>query len=127
MKNIILLLVLGLVIFGCMRPEPEELGLTEDVKAVAEDVSSVAEEEPAELTVSIRGFAFHPAEMTVKQGETITWTNEDSVPHTVKFGEDFKSQTLMRGNKFQYTFTEPGEYPYICGIHPSMQGKVIVE
>ena len=124
MKNIILLLVLGIMLSGCMRPEPEELGLTEDI---AEDASPVAGEEPAEHTVIIRGFAFHPAEMTVKQGETITWVNEDSAPHTIKFGEGFESQALMKGDTFQYTLTEPGEYPYICGIHPSMHGKVVVE
>lgn len=114
MKNIILLLALGIILFGCAQPEPEGPG-------------AVAGEELAEQTVSIKDFAFNPVEITVKQGQKVTWVNEDSVSHTVKAGDLFESPMLQKGDSYQHTFTEePGEYPYTCGIHPSMHGMIVI-
>ncbi len=80
---------------------------------------------PSTKSVAIRGFAFNPADISIKQGDTIIWTNEDTAPHTVKF--DFKeSQTLNKDGTFTYTFKEKGTFNYICGIHPFMKAKVTV-
>lgn len=77
-------------------------------------------------TVTISGFAFNPAEIKVNAGTAVTWINEDSAPHTVKF-DAIESDKMGKGGKYEYTFMEPGDYPYICGIHPSMKGKVVVQ
>ena len=79
-------------------------------------------------TVQIDNFAFAPAALTVTAGTTVTWKNEDDSPH--RRGDKnvtFKSTALDTDDTFSYTFAAPGEYPYICTIHPYMVGKIIVK
>ncbi|MEX0881288.1 MAG: cupredoxin domain-containing protein [Candidatus Saccharimonadales bacterium] len=78
--------------------------------------------------VSISNFTFSPTDITVKKGTTVTWTNNDSVAHTVEFDTDNipKSETLGNGDTFSFTFNDEGAFNYICGIHPSMHGTVTV-
>src|ERR1700741_5161662 len=79
-------------------------------------------------TVQIDNFAFTPATLTVTAGTTVTWKNEDDSPHRIgdKDGT-FKSAALDTDDSFSHTFAAPGEYPYICTIHPYMVGKIIVK
>jgi plastocyanin len=79
-------------------------------------------------TVNIDNFAFAPAALTVTAGTTVTWKNEDDSPHRIgdKNGT-FKSAALDTDDTFSHTFAAPGEYPYICTIHPYMVGKIIVK
>jgi plastocyanin len=77
-------------------------------------------------TVIIKDFAFSPSSLTVKKGTTVTWKNEDSMAHTVK-ADTFESQNIATGGTFQATFNTKGTFSYICSIHPSMKGTVIVE
>jgi plastocyanin len=79
-------------------------------------------------TVNIDNFAFTPATLTVPAGTTVTWKNEDDSPHRIgdKDGT-FKSAALDTDDTFSHTFGAPGEYPYICTIHPYMVGKIIVK
>jgi plastocyanin len=78
--------------------------------------------------VSISNFAFSPANLTVKVGSTVTWTNQDSVEHTVVADDDsFKSNTIASGSTFSQTFTKAGTVGYHCGIHPSMKGQITVQ
>jgi amicyanin len=78
-------------------------------------------------TVSIKNFAFAPADVTVKVGTTVTWTNTDQEAHTVtaKNGA-FTSPALNSGSTYHYTFTKPGTYDYLCTIHPFMTATVVV-
>ena len=79
-------------------------------------------------TVEIRDFAFNPPELTVQPGTVVTWTNGDSVAHTVQADDgSFASSELDTGATFSFTFNEPGTFPYICGIHTSMHGTIVVE
>jgi plastocyanin len=79
-------------------------------------------------TIDIDNFAFTPATLTVTTGTTVTWKNEDDSPHRIgdKDGT-FKSAALDTDDTFSHTFAAPGEYPYICTIHPYMAGKIIVK
>lgn len=77
-------------------------------------------------TVTIQNFLFNPATLTVKQGTKVTWTNQDSAPHRIK-SDTFNSSDLNQGDKFEFTFDKKGSFDYVCGIHPSMLGKIIVE
>jgi plastocyanin len=79
-------------------------------------------------TVKIDNFAFAPATLTVTAGTTVTWKNDDDSPHRIgdKNGT-FKSAALDTDDTFSHTFAAPGEYPYICTIHPYMVGKVVVK
>ena len=88
--------------------------------------SSHGADDAAAGEVSISGFAFKPQEITIKVGETVTWTNEDSVLHTVS-GEGWDSGDMGRGDTYSWTFTAKGTYSYDCRYHPYMTGKVIVE
>lgn len=77
-------------------------------------------------TVVIKGFAFSPTEIKIQPGSSVTWLNEDSAPHTIEV-DGITSAKIASGDRFGYTFANPGEYSYICGLHPSMKGKVIVQ
>ena len=79
--------------------------------------------------VDIRNFAYRPAEVTVKAGTTVRWTNYDLDYHTVTSadpGGPLDSPPIQRDETYTYTFASPGEYQYYCVPHPYMQGKVIV-
>jgi outer membrane protein OmpA-like peptidoglycan-associated protein/plastocyanin len=75
--------------------------------------------------VSISNYSFVPQKLIVAVGTTVTWTNKDAVTHTVKFPD--KDQTIATGQSFTRTFGKPGEYTYICGIHTSMKGTIVVQ
>ena len=78
--------------------------------------------------VDIDQFTFTPQRITVKAGTTVTWINEDDVPHTIASSSKlFKSKALDTGDKFSFTFTTPGTYEYFCSVHPHMTGAVVVE
>jgi amicyanin len=79
--------------------------------------------------VKIDNFSFTPATLTVPVGATVTWTNQDDVPHIVvsSEGKTLKSPVLDTDQKFSFTFTKAGTYPYFCAIHPKMTGKVVVQ
>ena len=83
---------------------------------------------PTDAEVDIDQFTFLPQRITVKAGTTVTWINEDDVPHTiVSSSKVFKSKALDTADKFSFTFTTPGTYDYFCSLHPHMTGAVVVE
>ncbi|WP_255578441.1 plastocyanin/azurin family copper-binding protein [Deinococcus sp. KSM4-11] len=78
-------------------------------------------------TVTIQGFAFAPADVTVKVGESIRWTNQDSAPHTATADDgSFGTATLGQGRSDSVTFTKVGTYAYHCAVHPTMTAVVHV-
>jgi plastocyanin len=77
--------------------------------------------------VTIKDFAFDPGDLTVAKGTTVTWKNDDSATHRIKSGDgSFDSKDLKNGDSFDHTFDTAGSFDYICGIHPSMKGKITV-
>jgi plastocyanin len=89
---------------------------------------SVAAAAASPATVNIDNFKFAPATLTVTAGTTVTWKNEDDSPHRIggKNGS-FTSAALDTDGTFSHTFATPGEYPYICTLHPYMTGKIVVK
>jgi plastocyanin len=86
------------------------------------------QQKPETAEVKIDNFSFGPAALTVPVGTTVTWTNRDDIPHTVVSTDDaFKSKVLDTDEKFSFTFSKAGSYPYFCSIHPKMTGKVVVQ
>ena len=78
--------------------------------------------------VKIDNFTFAPQRITVKAGATVTWINEDDIPHTVASSNKlFKSKVLDSEDKFSFTFPTPGTYEYFCSLHPHMTGAIVVE
>lgn len=78
--------------------------------------------------VQIANFAFTPANLQVSAGTTVTWTNQDTAPHTVTFRTSvLKSSGILRQSEsFTATFTMPGTYAYYCAVHPHMTAQVVV-
>jgi len=90
---------------------------------------TVSAQQKLETTeVKIDNFSFGPADLSVPVGTTVTWTNRDDIPHTVVSTDKvFKSKVLDTDEKFSFTFSKAGTYPYFCSIHPKMTAKVVVQ
>jgi plastocyanin len=89
-----------------------------------------AQQKASTMEVKVDNFSFGPVTLTVPVGTTVMWTNRDDIPHTIVSTDDpkvFKSKVLDTDEKFSFTFSKPGTYPYFCSIHPKMTGKVIVQ
>jgi plastocyanin len=77
--------------------------------------------------VSIANIQYSPASVTIKAGDSVTWTNHDERDHTV-IAQDgsFSSPVIRRGESFTFQFDKAGKYPYGCKLHPRMKGTIIV-
>ena len=78
-----------------------------------------------EGAIRVVDYSFQPTTLTVTPDTVVTWTNDDSSPHTAT-GDDFDTGMLNRGDSNSVTFKTPGSYDYICTYHPSMKGQIIV-
>ena len=132
-KILIFLIILGVFfVAGCVEnrdsdgPEPSiPIEEVDNGRAAgAEETSSRAKSDIA--NVEIRNYTYTPQNITVKIGQTVMWTNSDTVLHDV-VGSGIESDYLQKGEKFIYTFEEEGTYPYTCSVHPWMEGEVTVE
>jgi plastocyanin len=138
MKRLLVLLMaclaLGLVIAGCGDDDDDDSG---------NGGGGANTEQPADeggggggggAEVGMQNVQFDPADVTIKAGETVTWTNNEGVPHDVEKtggpGPSFSSGPeggMMEGDTFAQTFDQPGTYEYVCRVHaPGMAGTVEV-
>jgi amicyanin len=82
----------------------------------------------ADAEVKIDNFTFSPAKLVIKAGTTVTWKNEDDIPHTVASAtKAFKSKALDTDDSYSFTFATAGTFEYFCSLHPHMTGTVVVE
>jgi plastocyanin len=83
----------------------------------------------APTAVSIDNFTFTPQTVTVKTGTTVTWTNNDDIPHGIAWMKNAftRSKALDTDDSYSLTFTTPGTYAYFCYLHPHMTGTLVVE
>ncbi len=86
---------------------------------------------PKTAAVTIKGFAFSPATLTIAKGTVVTFTNQDSTTHTVSSGanrtKDGKFDAQVAGsNETQITFDTAGTFAYFCSFHQSMVATVVV-
>lgn len=94
------------------------------------EVAAAQEKAAAGVEVKIDNFSFGPMDLTVAVGTTVTWVNRDDIPHTVvstDSGKTFKSKVLDTDERFSYTFTKAGTFPYFCSVHPKMTASVIAK
>jgi plastocyanin len=90
--------------------------------------TGIAVERPVVHTVLIEGTSFTPQTLTVRQGDTIVWTNKDPFPHTVTArNRQFDSHLLEEDHSWKYTARKRGEFPYFCSLHQTMTGVLIVK
>lgn len=117
MKNkllVIILLITFLALSGCMDKEIVEYT---DSNESAEDIKYIE--------IYIDDYAFHPQSLTISRGDTVRWTNNDSVAYIVK-SSAFQSPTLTKGMTFTYTFNERKTYNYYLATHPYKKSGIIV-
>jgi plastocyanin len=84
----------------------------------------------ADATITIDNFTFTPAEIRVAPGTKVTWVNNDDIPHVIVDATDpraMKSPPLDTDNRFSFVYAKAGSYPYFCGLHPHMQGTVVLQ
>lgn len=117
------------MIFGMKTPPARGTGrfcLAALAVAASLMLGSAARAEDAK--VKIDNFTFEPQKLTIKAGTTVTWKNEDDIPHTVtSTTRTFKSKALDTDDSFSFTFTTPGTFEYFCSLHPHMTATVVVE
>ena len=123
MKKILIigLLVMFVLISGCTSTTTVTPASTTPQPTIPAQTST-------EQQVNIKDFNFVPATAEVPMGTTVTWVNEDNVPHTVtSVSSSFDSGIIGPGKTYSYKFDQAGTFEYSCTNHPSMpHGKVIV-
>jgi plastocyanin len=129
-------LALGLVVAGCGGDDDdEESGNGAATTEQPADEGGSAEDDAdgggggGASEVVMESIRFDPAEVTIKAGDTVTWTNNDSVGHDVT-ADEFKSGqagAMGSGDTFEHTFDQAGSFDYVCSVHPGMDGTVTVE
>lgn len=80
------------------------------------------------VSVGMVDIKFVPERVKARVGQKIIWTNNEAVPHnvTAREGADFASDTMRKGDTFEYTPTEAGTIDYVCTIHPGQTGQITV-
>ena len=81
----------------------------------------------ADANVNIASFAFMPAKISAMAGKALTFFNSDDTPHQITVSGGPRTEVFLRGQKASLTIDKPGEYNYICGLHPSMKGVIEVK
>lgn len=95
--------------------------------AVLPTLSAVAAAPAKTVTVDIAKFTYGPKDLTITPGTKVVWTNKDETPHTVTSNDKtFASKGLDTDDKYEHTFAAPGDFDYICTVHPFMTGTVHV-
>lgn len=125
---IIVLAVSALLLHGCGGNSQYGNSTTNEVtiqSASAQDSGSVSSN-AKEIPVTISNFAFDPQTVTINKGDTIIWTNQDSMAHTAT-GKGFDSGNLDKGAVFKFTFNDTGSFNYVCSYHANMKGQIIVK
>jgi len=82
----------------------------------------------ADAAIKIDNFVFTPDTLEITAGTTVTWTNNDDIPHAVGAQDlSWKSHAMDTEETFSHTFDKPGTYEYFCTLHPHMKGKIVVK
>src|SRR5215213_3869759 len=110
----------------------EQIGTPIAAPAEPTETSAPGETADGEATtgtsIEIKDYAFTPPKLTVSAGTTVTWTNNDAVPHTATASDGtFDSGNLNPGQSFAFTFAKPGDYAYACQYHAGMTGTIVVK
>jgi plastocyanin len=111
-----------------LAPIEEGEGSEHNLQEESPPLPIVEEEKVVSIVGNSGSNSYDPNPIEVRVGDTVTWINDDSSPHTVTSsnGSTLESDIMRRGEAFSFTFDNVGEYPYFCTLHASMVGTVIV-
>lgn len=127
-KIIIVLVVVLLILVGVVFVLPKKNSTTQSVTTQSQSQKSNTTQTAGKNTVTIQNMTFSPATLTIKAGESVIWTNNDSFDHTATASDgSFDTGAIGSGTSKSVTFTKAGTYAYHCNIHPNMTAKIIVE
>jgi plastocyanin len=121
----------GALVAGCGSSSSSSSNSNSNSTPAAAPATSTPAAAPAgggTLAVSMKNIQFVPKSITAKVGQTVKWTNDDSVDHnvTATSGETFKSNTFGQGATFSQKLAKAGTIKYVCTIHPGMEGTIVV-
>jgi plastocyanin len=118
-RSLVAVLLLVVLAAGCGEKEGESSGSTGDPGTASGGKV---------VPVAMKDILFVPEKVTARVGQSVRWTNEDDVEHTVKAskGADFESKTLSKGDTYGAKLTKTGTIDYVCTIHPSQRGTITV-
>jgi plastocyanin len=131
MKRLLTLLLAStaLVAAGCGGDDEKDPAPAAGGATTQEDSGSgAAESTGGAVAIAMKNFQFEPKAATVKVGQTVTWTNDDSAPHDVvdEKTSAFKSELFNKGETYEFTAEKAGKIDYVCTIHPGMAGTLTV-
>jgi plastocyanin len=133
MKRLLMMLLacLALVAAGCGDDDEETAPAGGGTATQQEDTSgsgSGAASTSDAVEIDMKDFQFEPKNATVKVGQTVKWTNQDSAPHdaTDKDSGQFKSDQFGKGGSYEFTAKKAGTINYVCTLHPGMEGTLTV-
>jgi plastocyanin len=113
--------------FECHKPH-EKMDFVMSLARLSGTALGAAKKPSGEGTVAIAEFLFGPETIKVQSGQAITWTNIDDSPHqvTVLGASTMRTPVVLKGQTTALRFNDVGSYDYICGLHPTMKGKIEV-
>jgi plastocyanin len=128
---VLLLAALALAVAGCGGDDNKDSGSSSSTTTDAQPAGGGSGGTTAGGTVevSMKNIEYVPKAVTAKVGQTIHWTNGDSVAHTVtsEGGASFDSGVMDPGKEFSFKVTKAGTINYMCQIHPNQKGTIVVQ
>ena len=136
---IALLIIGGVAYYFIQQPTPSNYpnipsqnnyeGIVNNSPSPSNSVNNTNPTSPQTYNVDIQNFSFSPSTLTINVGDTVIWTNQDSISHTITSdsGTELNSLQLSNGQTYSHTFNTAGTYNYHCSVHPTMKGTIVVE
>lgn len=125
--SFVLLFILAVSFSGCGKKSPAANNPATNQPAQQNlPLAQRPVKEPVKVLISIKDNKFLPQVITAQVGDTVEWTNEDTVSHTVS-GGPLNSARLAKGESYSFTPTAAETIDYSCSIHPDMKGQIIVK
>lgn len=113
---------------GCTSDDQQQAA--NPTPSAAAPQSERQDESGRTVTVAVSDMSFSPNELTISVGDTVTWKIDDSVPHGMQgIGDKAMgiNSPIEENGEWSHTFTSPGNYRYLCPLHPEMRGTIEVE
>ena len=127
--TIVALILIGAAVYGIQKGNNDTSSAPNVTSSQTNTTPAPKEQPVAADKVSIQNYSFTPAAITIKMGTHVTWTNDDTVPHTVTESDGQNgpnSSDLAPGKSYSFTFNQTGTFKYRCNLHTDMTGTVTV-
>lgn len=133
LRQFLFISVMTLIIINTISCTSETASISPTTQPVSEQVTptqitTTPSQQQTSVSIAINNFTYIPPTIEITSGTKVTWTNNDSVAHTVTSNDKiFDSGNMPRNATFNFTFNNTGTYEYYCIPHPYMKGKIIIK